>query len=130
VGNGPALNVVVVQKVKHGDAEWTEPTRVPALGRDEELPLPWLTNGGHVDVLGAVYADLVGADGRGKGRTFTTICEHNINTVKAGQRIAGDVITRSEPDWRRLRQLQREAAADGPQGTQKTGTAAPQETTA
>jgi hypothetical protein len=111
VGNGPALNVVVAQKLRHDDTGWVEPTRVPALGRDEELPLTWLAGGGNVDVLAATYADLVGADGRGRGRTFTTLCAHNVNIVKPGTGIPAAVVTASEPDWRRTKQRQAEGLA-------------------
>ena len=114
VGNGPALNIVVAQKFKHGDTEWVEPTRVPALGRDEELALTWVAGGGNVDVPAAAYSDLVGADGRGRGRRFTTLCANNINTVEPGERIPAAVISASQPDWRRLKQRKSEVEAPAP----------------
>jgi hypothetical protein len=44
VGNGPALNIEVAQKVVRGEraGSWTNPVRVPPVGRDNEILLSWL----------------------------------------------------------------------------------------
>lgn len=115
VGNGPALNIVVVKKLKHGDTTWTEPTRVSALARDQEIEMSWLVGTGFVAVLGATYQDLVGADGKGRGRTFTTTCEYNINSVQVGERIPADVLSAGVADWIRVKE--RTAGSQPPAAT-------------
>jgi len=72
VGNGPALNIEVAQKVVRGEraGSWIDPVRVPPLGWDNEMPLSWLGDDGQQG-LGAVYEDFLGADEGAAGRTYT-----------------------------------------------------------
>jgi hypothetical protein len=101
IGNGPALNVEVAQKIIGGEkaGTWTNPVRVPPLGRDSEIILSWV---GHDNLhgLGAVYEDFLGADEGAAGRAYTVTCGNDRNTIIPGRHLpewTGGEIT---PQWR------------------------------
>jgi hypothetical protein len=73
IGNGPALDVVVAQRLK---GEWFNPVRVPPLSKDGKMTLGWL---GHVNNtgLGSIYADT-------EGLPYTVICGKDRNTHSDG----------------------------------------------
>ena len=91
VGNGPALNIEVAQKVVRGEqaGHWVNPVRVPPVGRDKEIPLSWL---GHDNLhgLGAVYEDFLSADEGVGGRVYSVTCGNDRNTIKPGRHL---------PEW-------------------------------
>lgn len=57
IGNGPALNVLVAQKMVRGD--WFNPVRIPPLAAGSSFIPSWL---GHVNTtgLGTIYMDVDG----------------------------------------------------------------------
>lgn len=88
VGNGPALNVEVAQKIVFGEqaGSWIKPVRVPPVGRDEEVVLSWLEDD-NLHGLGAVYEDFLSADEGTPGRTYTVTCGNDRNTVVPGRHL-------------------------------------------
>jgi hypothetical protein len=82
VGNGPALNIEVAQKVVYDNqpSYWVNPVRVPPIARDKEVVLSWL---GHDNLhgLGAVYEDFLGADEGTRGRVYTVTCSSDRNLI-------------------------------------------------
>lgn len=88
VGNGPALNVEVAQKVVGGEraGAWINPVRVPPLGRDKAVVLEWLEHD-NSHGLGAVYEDFLSADEARAGRLYTVICSKDRNVVTPGRHL-------------------------------------------
>ena len=88
VGNGPALNIEVAQKVVSGKhaGSWFSPVRIPPLGRDKETVLSWL-NHDNIHGLGAVYEDFLSADEGKPGRTYTVTCGRDRNVVVPGRQL-------------------------------------------
>src|SRR5262245_54533050 len=88
VGNGPALNIEVAQKVVRGKqaGSWVNPVRVPPLARDKEIVLSWL---GHDNLhgLGAVYEDFLSADEGTPGRVYTVSCGNDRNVIMPGRHL-------------------------------------------
>ena len=86
VGNGPALNIEVAQKVVRDDraGSWITPVRVPPVGRDKEILLPWLGDD-NLHGLGAVYEDFLSADEGSGGRAYTMTCGNDRNVIKPGR---------------------------------------------
>lgn len=84
VGNGPALNIEVAQKVVRGEqaGSWINPVRVPPIGRDKEVLLSWLGDT-NVYGLGAVYEDFLSADEGAAGRTYTVTYSNDRNCRQA-----------------------------------------------
>jgi hypothetical protein len=105
VGNGPALNIVVARKAQHDDQEWLDPTSVPPLARDAEVPLGWIRKGVDAAALGATYQDFAGADTARPGRTYTAICAHSLSSVLPGRRLPAWTAAQLEPSWQRERRL-------------------------
>jgi hypothetical protein len=91
VGNGPALNIEVAQKIVRGEraGDWINPVRVAPMGRDKEVVLSWLRDDS-LHGLGAVYEDFLGADEGAAGRTYTVTCGNDRNVVKPGRHL---------PEW-------------------------------
>jgi hypothetical protein len=88
VGNGPALNIEVAQKVVRGEraGTWINPVRVPPVGRDKEVLLSWLGEDSMYG-LGAVYEDFLGADEGAAGRIYTVTCGNDRNAIKPGRHL-------------------------------------------
>lgn len=76
VGNGPALNILMAQKVVGGG--WFNPVRIPPISKDGEFIPKWL---GHVNStgLGAIYTDSEGA-------AYTSICGNDLSRIEKGQK--------------------------------------------
>lgn len=76
VGNGPAMNVIVAQRLKTG--EWLNPVRIPPLGKDGQMALEWLD---HVNTtgLGATYVD-------SEDVAYTSTCREDLSRVELGIR--------------------------------------------
>jgi hypothetical protein len=91
VGNGPALNIEVAQKVVRGEraGSWINPVRVPPVGRDKEALLSWLGDDSSHG-LGAVYEDFLSADEGAAGRIYTVTCGNDRNAIKPGRHL---------PEW-------------------------------
>jgi hypothetical protein len=106
VGNGPALNIEVAQKVVRGEeaGAWLNPVRVPPIARDNESVLAWL---GHDNLhgLGAVYEDFLSADEGKPGRVYTVTCGKDRNTVRPGRHL---------PTWAEAETLSSWEAATSP----------------
>jgi hypothetical protein len=73
VGQGPALNVIVVQ---HGGSGWFHPVRVPPLSKDGATKLVWCLHDNEHG-LGAIYQD-------GHGRKYTSKCHDDLSTTRRG----------------------------------------------
>jgi hypothetical protein len=88
VGNGPALNIEVAQKIVGGEQAggWINPVRVAPMGRDKEVLLSWLRDDS-LHGLGAVYEDFLGADEGAAGRAYTVTCGNDRNIVKPGRHL-------------------------------------------
>lgn len=73
VGSGPALNVVVAQRL---NGQWFNPVRIPPLSKEGTFILRWL---GHVNTtgLGATYTDT-------EDLPYTSICGKDLNKVTSG----------------------------------------------
>ncbi|ADG14250.1 hypothetical protein BC1002_0142 [Paraburkholderia atlantica] len=76
IGNGPAMNVIVAQRLK--TAKWVNPIRVPPLAKDGSLVLQWL---GHVNTtgLGATYDD-------SENTKYTSTCRQDLTRVESGEK--------------------------------------------
>jgi hypothetical protein len=102
VGNGPALNIEVAQKVVRGEEAgcWVKPVRVPPVGRDKEILLSWL---GHynLDGLGAVYEDFLSADQGAGARAYTVTCGNDRNAIKPGRHLPEWSESEIVPEWRK-----------------------------
>jgi hypothetical protein len=77
IGDGPALEIIVAQRGK--DQTWQSPVRVPPLGAGERFVLSWLGHA-NVDVLGATFRDLAGAD-------YTAVCQDDASRIESGNRM-------------------------------------------
>jgi hypothetical protein len=101
VGNGPALNIEVAQKVVRGKqaGSWIKPVRVPPIGRDKEILLSWL--GDTLNGLGGVYEDFLGADEGVAGRTYTVTCGNDRNVIKPGRHLPEWPESEIVPQWRK-----------------------------
>ena len=88
VGNGPALNIEVAQKIIGGEqaGDWINPVRVAPMGRDKEVLLSWLRDDS-LHGLGAVYEDFLGADEGAAGRQNPVTCGNDRNIVKPGRHL-------------------------------------------
>jgi hypothetical protein len=73
VGQGPALNVIVVQQ---GPSEWFHPVRVPPLSKDAKTKLVWCLHDNE-HALGAIYVDEHG------GR-YSSKCHNDLSTTRSG----------------------------------------------
>ncbi|MFE3258547.1 hypothetical protein [Nocardia sp. NPDC059229] len=103
VGNGPALNVEVAQKIVRGEraGTWVAPVRVPPIARDKQAVLSWL---GHDNDhgLGAVYEDFLGVDAGGLGRTYTVTSGNDRNTVRPGRHLPMWTDSEITAQWKAL----------------------------
>jgi hypothetical protein len=93
VGNGPALNVVVAESDRYEN--WLNPVRIPPLGKDKEILLPWV-EGDHK--LGATYEDFLKADA-GRPRVFTVICSFDLNETSLGSTLRKWADNEVRPYW-------------------------------
>jgi hypothetical protein len=101
VGNGPALNIEVAQKVIRGEqaGSWINPVRVPPIGRDKEILLSWL-GGDNPHGLGGVYEDFLSADEGVAGRTYTVTCGNDRNVIKPGRHLPEWPESEIKAQWR------------------------------
>ncbi|MGF6975382.1 hypothetical protein QFZ94_003832 [Paraburkholderia sp. JPY465] len=76
VGSGPALNIVVAQKLTRTTKEWCNPVRVPPLSKDGKFDLEWLQ---HVNTtgLGATYTDSANIP-------YSSTCGKDLNVTHEG----------------------------------------------
>ncbi|TLP52405.1 hypothetical protein [Microbispora triticiradicis] len=104
VGNGPALNIEVAQKVVTGERPgyWAHPVRIPPLGRDGKIALSWLAHD-NLHGLGAVYEDFLGADEGTSGRVYTVTCGNDRNVVRPGRHLPRWAEKEITAKWRTLR---------------------------
>lgn len=74
VGDGPALNVLVVRRQLQG--QWLEPVRVPPVSSGDSLQLRWMkyTN---TDQLGVSYQDF-------EGRPYSSVCRKDLTDIEDG----------------------------------------------
>ncbi len=70
VGNGPAVNVIVVSSLE--GAAWSNPVRTPPIASGGEIPLPWLESP-DLEKLGTVYSGI-------RGTSYNTVCDDDLNT--------------------------------------------------
>jgi hypothetical protein len=101
VGNGPALNIEVAQKIVQGEqaGHWIYPVRVPPIGKDNEILLKWLDHDNQHG-LGAVYEDFLGADDdSAAGRVYTATCGKDRNTIKPGRHMRTWPATEIVAQW-------------------------------
>jgi hypothetical protein len=77
IGNGPALNVIVAQKIVGGN--WFNPVRIPPLAKDKEFVPVWLH---HVNTtgLGATYTDFGNSN-------YTSTCGNDLSKSMSGNKI-------------------------------------------
>jgi hypothetical protein len=92
VGNGPALNVLIVRRPPGaGEASWEKPVRIPPLKRDGAFPLHWDPHDND-HALGAVYADMW-------GRSYTTTCARDLNSISKEHRLHGWAESEIVAEW-------------------------------
>lgn len=93
IGNGPALDVVVLQGA--GDS-WTLPLRMPelAVGGDAVIPRRWLEQRFSDPALAARYRSVT-------GEPYMTETRSDVSTMSEGwERLPMDVWDNIEPHWR------------------------------
>lgn len=79
VGNGPALNIVVAQRM---DGSWFNPVKVPPLGHETSFKLAWLGRTNDTG-LGTTYVDF-------EGHAYTSTLGDEISRTFEGHRL---------PEW-------------------------------
>lgn len=102
VGNGPALNIVVAIKEKHGDESWQKRTRIPPIGRDGEFRLTWLGDS-DVAVMAASYEDFLAADTASGSRGYTVSMSYDENRVTPRRELPRWGPKESLAHWQRRR---------------------------
>jgi hypothetical protein len=77
VGNGPALDVLVAQKIPNGP--WIRPVRIPPQSKDGGMHLHWL-NSMNDKGIGARYRDV-------EGRWYTSTCANDLTALAQGDKL-------------------------------------------
>jgi hypothetical protein len=75
VGNGPAIDVVVAERLP--GHQWAHPVRIPPLSRDGRFRLRWLDHT-NVTQLGVACSD---AD----GQHYSSVCARDRTTIQRGR---------------------------------------------
>jgi hypothetical protein len=83
VGDGPALNVLVVRKQPQG--QWREPVRVPPVSSGDSFQLRWMKHT-NTDQLGASYEDF-------EKRPYSSVCRKDLTDIDDG-----NILPRFEPE--------------------------------
>lgn len=100
VGNGPALNIDVAVKFKHGDHEWELPTRIPPISRDGEFHLSWL-GALNVAVLAAAYEDFLREGKSKRSSEYTVQSAYDLNRVVPKRELPRWDVNDTVPAWQR-----------------------------
>lgn len=77
VGNGPALNVCVAQKLPGTGEQWFKFVRIPPLAKDKEFVLRYL-NHVNTTALAATCDDM-------ENRAYSSLCRRDLTTLSKGR---------------------------------------------
>jgi hypothetical protein len=104
VGNGPAVNVVIVSSM-HG-ATWSGPIRTPPIASGGEIQLRWLEDP-NLDKLGAVYSGVTGA-------SYNTVCDDDLNVFDKQNALPNWPADDATPMWEALAALSQSSEPASP----------------
>ena len=92
IGNGPALDVVILQRI---DGAWLHPLRMPELGVDRGEPVPrrWVEAWSRDPGLGARYRSIT-------GETLSTETANDASRISTSGAAMSFDADRIEPHWR------------------------------
>lgn len=104
VGNGPAVNVVIVGSEL--GSTWSDPVRTPPIASGGEIQLRWLTSP-NLDKLGAVYSGITGS-------SYNTACDDDLNSFDQVNGMSNWPAGGARPMWEALAQLVQATEPTGP----------------